>query len=100
MGAMAAAILRLTERDLDLALSGPEAAGPGPGFEELPIVQRSKAWLSPDDVPELLRLLESVEDFLRARAEPDATERTLIALTYALTTLTPKRASRYPNPAR
>jgi len=85
MAEMTSAVLRLTERDVGTALhEGPGALG------ELPIVQRSKAWLTPEDVAELTRLLTQVEDFLRARAEPDSTKRHLAALTFALTTLVPK----------
>lgn len=89
MGEMASAIMRLTDRDVNVALTGAVEARPGPGFEELPVVQRTKAWMSPEDAVKLGAMLDQVDDFLRARAEPDSKGRSLCALTYVLTTLVP-----------
>lgn len=91
MGEMTSAILRLTDRDVGLALQKRAE------LRELPMVQRSKAWLTAEDAAELVGLLGRVEDFLRARAEPDSTERHLVALTFALTQLAPK-TPRSPSP--
>lgn len=89
MGEMASAVLRLTDRDVKLALTGASDQRPGAGLEELPIVQRTKAWLTAEEVGELGALLDRVDDFLRARCEPGPGERSLCSLTYALTTLVP-----------
>ena len=91
LGEMASAVLRLTDRNVGLALAGPAPMRPGPGFEDLPIVQRTKAWLTPQDLTELTKLLGAVDDFLRARSEPgppsETEPRTLCSWTTALTTL-------------
>lgn len=96
LGEMASAVLRLTDRNVGLALAGPGPMRPGPGFEDLPIVQRTKAWLTPGDLTELTGLLGAVDDFLRARSEPgppsETEPRTLCSLTIALTTLTSRPA--------
>jgi len=92
LGAMASAILRLTERNVGLSLTGPAPRRPGPGFEDLPHVQRTKAWLTAEELDELGTLVARVEDFLRARAEPGPGDRSLCALTFALTTV-PDNAS-------
>jgi len=92
LGAMASAILRLTERNVGLSLTGPAPRRPGPGFEDLPHVQRTKAWLTSTELDELGALVAQVEDFLRARADPGPGERSLCALTFALTTV-PDNAS-------
>lgn len=99
LGDMASAVLRLTERNVALALAGPEPMRPPVGYQDLPTVQRTKAWLTPTDLAELTQLVGAVDDFLRARAEPATSlsgeptdERTLCALTLALTTLPPRTA--------
>lgn len=101
LGDVASAVLRLTERNVQLSISGPQPMRPPAELADLPQVGRTKAWLTPAEVDELGALLGKVDDFLRARAEPGTTsnapgaghaERTLCALTVALTTV-PSNAS-------
>lgn len=96
---LAAAVLRLTERDVSTCL--------GPRWAELvelvdedaqvPSVSRSKAWLTAAELDELTHRLTDLQDFLRARLDPPladpalgtAEPRSLFALTLALTPLWP-----------
>ncbi|MDF1798906.1 MAG: helix-turn-helix domain-containing protein [Planctomycetota bacterium] len=99
IASLAAAVLRLTERDVGTCL--------GPRWGDLvelvdddaqvPAVSRSKAWLTAAELTELADRLAALQDFLRARLVPPqadpalgATEpRSLFALTLALTPLWP-----------
>lgn len=69
MADLAGAILRLTERDMRTALTENWEAEPDfAGLNEFPYVQRTKAWLGPEEAQEAYGLIATTLEYMRARA--------------------------------
>lgn len=100
MADLGGAILRLTERDMRSALT--DDWTPSTEFEgmaEFPFVQRTKAWLSPDEAKQLTAKVEELLNFMREHAvrkegeESSAVPSRLFALTQVLSPV-PSRSAR------
>ena len=100
MADLGGAILRLTERDMRTALTeGWEDNSTFAGFSEFPLVQRTKAWLTPDEAKHVLAQIEKLLEYMRERSVRDDAEESgarLFALSQVLSPV-PARKERRDN---
>jgi predicted transcriptional regulator len=102
MAALGSAILRLTKRDMQTALT--DDWEPAPDFEgmnEFPLVQRTKAWLSPKETKHVMSKIEELLEFMRAHSvheAPGAAGARLFALTQVLSPVPGRKLRRDDKP--